>query len=489
MGALLFPTCGLVLYTGTMSGSDDTDDFDGSEAELAAPQTPTDEPLEQELETPPNLEEQAAAILQRNDRGAYTSPDGALYPHQWLWDSCFVAIGLRHLDIDRARTELASLIRGQWSNGMMPNIIFSDDPKYRTDRNYWRSWVNSHSPDDLATSGITQPPMLAEAVWQVGQSMNAAERRSWFRYMLPHITRYHEWLYSARDPHHEGLVLLLHPWETGLDNTPPWMTTLHEHLMPSWVRAIRWLHLEGVIGFFRRDRQHIPEGQRFSTLEILALFDAQRRLRRKAYHTTKILDHALFSIEDLTFNCIFIRANTRLQDIARTVHQRLPEELEQNMVKSEAALAELWDPYAKSYWSRDFITHQLLKQPSIASLMPLYAGTISKERATELVRTLENQNVFGPNFPVPSVPLDSPQFDPERYWQGPAWVNTNWLIIDGLKRFGYHDHAAALTESTLDMVKQSGFAEYFNPLTGGPLGTRNFSWTAALVIDLLHAKK
>jgi hypothetical protein len=466
----------------------DFDDFDGNKAELAPDDDPIDIAEEEAAEPVLSLEEQAAAILHKNDRGIYTSPDGALYPHQWLWDSCFVAIGLRHLNIDRARTELTSLIRGQWKNGMLPNIIFNTESKYRTDRNYWRSWINPHSPDDLATSGITQPPMLAEAVWQVGQSMNAAERRSWFRYMLPHIVSYHEWLYHARDPHGEGLVLLLHPWETGLDNTPPWMTQLHEHLMPSWVRAIRWAHLEGIIGFFRRDRHHIPAGQRFSTLEILALFDAQRRLRRKAYHTTKILDHALFSIEDLTFNCIFIRANAILCDIARTVRHQLPEELTANMAKSEAALAELWDPYAKTYWSRDFITHQLLKQPSIASLMPLYAGTISQERADELVRSLENQNVFGPNFPIPSVPLDSPQFDPNRYWQGPTWVNTNWLIIDGLKRFGYRDHAAALTESTLEMVTKSGFAEYFNPLSGKPLGAADFSWTAALALDLLHQK-
>jgi glycogen debranching enzyme len=84
------------------------------------------------------------------------------------------------------------------------------------------------------------------------------------------------------------------------------------------------------------------------------------------------------------------------------------------------------------------------------------------------------------------VPLDSPQFDPDRYWQGPTWVNTNWLIIDGLRRAGYPDHAAALTETTLDMVRRSGFAEYFDPTTGEPLGARNFSWTAALVLDLLN---
>jgi glycogen debranching enzyme len=83
------------------------------------------------------------------------------------------------------------------------------------------------------------------------------------------------------------------------------------------------------------------------------------------------------------------------------------------------------------------------------------------------------------------VPLTSPDFDPERYWQGPSWMNTNWLIMDGLDRYGYTDYVDALRETSLEMVERSGFAEYFDPNTGEPLGARNFSWTAALVLDLL----
>ncbi|MBP9852691.1 MAG: hypothetical protein QG629_761 [Patescibacteria group bacterium] len=444
------------------------------------------------IDTTPNtspLDEQAKTILDENYRGSYTVPAENLYPHQWLWDSCFIAIGLRHCDIDRAKTELRSLVRGQWANGMLPNMIFSDLPQYQNDRNYWRSWVSPDSPDGLATSGITQPPMLAEAVWQIGQKLPAPERRAWFKSMLPHIQAYHEWLYTERDPHNEGLVLLVHPWETGLDNTPPWMYELHEHSMPSWIRLVQTTHLDKIIGLFRRDSHYIPPGQRFSTIEILSLFDAQRRLRRKKYQTAKILDRGLFSIEDLSFNCIFIRANEHLRAIAKAVRHTLPGELLDNMKRTEKALDSLWDPYANTHWSRVFITHTLLKQSSIATFLPLYAGSISKDKAEKIVQHLENETKFGAPFAVPSVPLDSAQFDENRYWQGPTWVNTNWLIIDGLRRYGYNDHADALTESTLDMVAKSGFYEYFNPLTAEPLGARNFSWTAALVLDLLQTSE
>jgi glycogen debranching enzyme len=74
-----------------------------------------------------------------------------------------------------------------------------------------------------------------------------------------------------------------------------------------------------------------------------------------------------------------------------------------------------------------------------------------------------------------------------RYWQGPTWVNTNWLIIEGLLRYGFYAEAKAIKDTTLDMVAKSGFYEYFNPLTAEPAGADNFSWTAALAIDLLKS--
>lgn len=432
------------------------------------------------------LLEEAVAVLHANDHGHYTIPASRLYPHQWLWDSCFIAIGLRHIDIDRAKIEIMSLLRGQWSNGMLPSMIFAEGARYRQDRNLWQSWLSPFSPDDVITSGITQPPLLAEAVLRIGEKLSLAERRSWYKLVLPNVLAYHQWLYAERDPHGEGLVLQIHPWETGLDNTPPWMHELHEHLLPWWIRGIERLHLDKVINLFRRDGGWaISIGERFSTIEALAMFDTQRRLRRKNYNITRILDHSLFTIEDLAFNSIFIRANMQLRAIAKTIRYELPEDLLKRMELSTKTFEELWDPYTDQYYPRDFITHRLLKEPSIATLLPLYAGCISPERAAVLVKMLENEHLFGPAYPVPSAPLESSYFDPRRYWQGPTWFNTNWMIIDGLKRYGYRDHAAALSESTLELAENNGFAEYFNPLTGEPLGADNFSWTAALAIDLL----
>lgn len=433
-----------------------------------------------------SLKEAATKVLKDNSFDGYTMPAGALYPHQWLWDSCFTSIGLRHLEVERAQTELRSLLRGQWSNGMLPHMIFNDRPEFARDRRAWRSNVSPYAPYNVATSGITQPPVLAEAVAQVGQKLKLPERRSWYDEMWPSLLRYHDWIYNDRDPHGEGLALLIHPWETGLDNTPPWMAYLQDHQQPVWINLLHQTKLDTVVGMFRRDTRSVPANQRFTNFEVLALFSDQLRLRRKAYDISRILDHAMFAIEDLSFNSILIRANQNLRDIAKTIEEEIPDKLDKSMAKTEKAFDQLWDEQSGQYYSRDFVTHKWLRESSVATLLPLYAGHISKQRAESLLKHIEDPQQFGLSYPLPSVPRASAWFDPNRYWQGPSWININWMVIDGLRRYGFDDHAAVLTEVSLELVSRHGSYEYFNPHDGTPLGAENFSWTAALAIDLLE---
>lgn len=431
------------------------------------------------------LLEKAARVLKNNDRRLWTVPASDLYPHQWLWDSCFIAIGLRHLDIERAKTELISLLRGQWSNGMLAHIIFDNTEQYAGDRRQWRSWLSPYAPDNISTSGLTQPPMLAEAVARIGEKLKLTERRTWYKQMYGPLLAYHEWIYNERNPHGEGLAVLIHPYECGLDSTPPWLSELHKHSLPWWIAAIERLHLDKLINRLRRDTKYVPTEQRMSNIDALGYWAALRRLRRKAYNSEAIISRSLFAVEDLPFNCILIRANEHLKDIAKTIGRKLQPALLNNMEFTQKALEQLWDEPAGQYYSRSFVSHKLIEEPTIATLLPLYAGSISKERAKQLVGLLKNSKVFGARWPVPSVPLNSHDFNPIRYWQGPTWINTNWLIIDGLERYGFSKEAADLRERTLELVAKSGPSEYFNPKTGQPAGAQSFSWTAALVIDLL----
>ena len=86
-----------------------------------------------------SLNDQARDILRRNDRGGYTVPTDGLYPYQWNWDSVFAAWGFATFDLPRAWLELETLMAAQWSDGMVPHIIFhQSDPGYYPDPMFGR---------------------------------------------------------------------------------------------------------------------------------------------------------------------------------------------------------------------------------------------------------------------------------------------------------------------------------------------------------------
>lgn len=428
--------------------------------------------------------EYCISVLKQNDSGGWTRPAPHLYPHQWLWDSCFIAIGQRHYDVKRAQREIKNLFRGQWKNGMLPNTILS---KIDTNgKQLWHSEISKLSPKNYSTSGITQPPMVAEAVVKVGEKLKKADRIAWYKEVFPKLLAYHEWLYRERDPHAEGIVTLVHPWECGLDNTPAWMQEVYLNETPFWIKCIKAFKLHSLFNLVRSDTKFLPAYERIDAIDALNLFSNARQLRRKKYETRLILRHGSLAVEDLGFNAILIRANSLLAQIAIDIKADIPSWLIERFKKAPRSLELLWSPEKKQYFSRNFSTFELLDQPSIMTFLPLYSGVISKSRAHQLVGLLRSKE-WWLNYPVPSVPKSSKYFDDRRYWQGPSWFNTNWMIIQGLKHYGYLDEAHALAQRSIELVEKHGAYEYFSPLTGNPAGATSFSWTASLTIDLLYS--
>jgi glycogen debranching enzyme len=63
----------------------------------------------------------------------------------------------------------------------------------------------------------------------------------------------------------------------------------------------------------------------------------------------------------------------------------------------------------------------------------------------------------------------------------------NWLLWWSLLRAGEQERAQKMRRDALAQVAESGFAEYFEPFTGEPLGSPDQSWTAAVALDFLAA--
>lgn len=436
------------------------------------------------------LLEDARSVLAKNDMGDWTRPTSAgLYPHQWLWDSFFIAIGQRHYDLKRAMAEVRSPFRAQWKNGMVPHIIFSDAKGYHAGPEMWQSSKTTpNAPRDIETTGVTQPPVAAEAVVRIGEMLSPQQRRLWYAEMYPKILAWHQWFYRERDADGDGLVMVVLSWETGMDNSPPWMKIMHEDALSIRARFMKSTGFDKFLERFRKDTAVVPASERISTIDLHAVYSLIKSLRRLEYDGQKIIKRHRMQIVDLTLNCILIRANQHLAAIAKEIGKELPEDIKQAVNKAPEALATLWDEESQEYYSRNQLTGELIKEPSVSTFMPLYAQVLPKERVKTLLGHLHNPRTFGTPYPVPSAPLNSSYFKPHCYWQGPTWVDINWLIADGLERNGQKREAEGLRQKTLRMVGKGGMHEYFSPLDASKAGAPFFSWTAALTVDLLQRK-
>src|SRR5215207_1096702 len=134
------------------------------------------------------LAQRALAVLRDNAIGKATSPSRRLYPHQWSWDSACIAIGYARSSQRRAETELRSLFAGQWRNGLLPHIVFTEGARYFPGPEFWQPERSPDAPTAPRTSGIVQPPVHATAVWQVYRHAPDRERAAAFaRELLPKL--------------------------------------------------------------------------------------------------------------------------------------------------------------------------------------------------------------------------------------------------------------------------------------------------------------
>ncbi|MFC6726144.1 trehalase family glycosidase, partial [Halobium palmae] len=141
----------------------------------------------------------------------------------------------------------------------------------------------------------------------------------------------------------------------------------------------------------------------------------------------------------------------------------------------------LWNDDLATFVAYDRVGERQLPANSVAGLVSVYGGLPSEELFDALRGNLES-NFLAYDRACPSYAGEDVDLD--RYWRGPVWANTNWLLADGLRRYGATDLAARIERDTVELVEREGFREYFSPETGAGRGSDRFSWTAALYLDI-----
>lgn len=414
------------------------------------------------------VQHHAISVLRENDRGSYTVPTKGLYPFQWNWDSCFTAIGQAHYDIDRAWTEMETLFAHQWADGMVPHIIFHvEDDGYFPGADVWRSGKA------VPTSGITQPPVAGFALERLLQKSGADEAaRSRAEGLIGAIDRWHEWFYACRDPRGEGLVAIIHPWESGRDNSI------------DWDEVFARVPTEGVAPYTRRDTQHADPAHRPTKEQYDRYLWLVQHFRDLAWDNTKLHDASPFQIVDPGFNAILVRSCDALANVAAQLgHIEVAARNRALAQKGREALERLWSDRHGQYLCLDRTTGQLIDSPSIGGILTVFAG-IPRARAAAICATIEKEESKA-GFIVPSHSVFDSRFDAKRYWRGPVWLVVNYMIASGLEASGQTAMARRIIASSLELIALSGFAEYYDPIDGEALGGKTFTWTAAVVLEFI----
>ncbi|MEO1066565.1 MAG: trehalase family glycosidase [Pseudomonadota bacterium] len=421
-----------------------------------------------------DLDARAHEILTENDRGGYTIPTKGLYPFQWNWDSAFVALGFATFDQNRAWTEIESLLEGQWENGFLPHIVFRrDDPTYFPGPKEWGTAKHHWIP----TSGITQPPVLATVLRELFETGTPDLVRQRMKPLFPKVLAWHAWYHANRAVGNTGMVAIAHPWESGRDNLPDWDAPLGD------------VDISDLEPYERKDVTHVNQDMRPQQFD----YDRYVRLvhfgRDIGWDRDRMVEESPFWVADVGVTSILLRADRDLLALAQVLGDYAAiAQLEAWIAKGEEGIDRLWNDKVFAYTSYNIRRDTRADMVGGGTLLPFYAGVADPNRLDALFAHMDRW--WGRcEFGVPSFDPDHKKFDSIRYWRGPIWAVVNWLVARGLSDMGFEARAERVRSNTQTLIENAGFRENFCPATGVGCGGHDFSWTAAIWLNLQHQNR
>lgn len=398
-----------------------------------------------------------------------TPPDRKHYPHTFLWDGAFVAIVRAHYgDTDQARVEIEEILSGQKENGMIPNMKFG--PGRGLDPERWFTFL-----DRKTSSDYTQPPVLAQAAQAVYASYKreGEERKgqNFLKATYEPLKAYYDYWAHTRMDSGSNLVAIIHPHETGRDSDP-------------------------TFDFSKRFRMSNPQrmvARKMNTaLDYAGSLHLGRKMKQVAWEPEKARD--IFWVKDVMVNAIYAQNLLSMAEIAKIAgYENYSEEFIARSQQVEHGIhTEMWNPDSQTYHAvhKD---RKKLPEITVSNVFPLILANVPKDRAEAILQLLENPDFFNTRYPVSSVPVSSEKYDPSfmeaRLWRGPTWINTNWLIFEGLllqrerfkddPEFAQRLNAKALHIATasIELVRTQGYREFYHPESGRGMRVEDFAWS------------
>ena len=354
----------------------------------------------------------------------FCPPNPTVYPHQWLWDSCFHTIAWAALGDRRGVTELGSCLRGQLPSGFVPHMRYLGPTVDR-----------GPLPD---RSSYTQPPIYAHAARVLHEAGFTLPVET-----LPAIGRALEWLWRDRRTD-DGLVYLVHPWESGADDSPRW---------DSW------------IGLDSYDRDSYRDVDRRLVTDTVYDDDGAARWSHS------------FVAAPAAFNALVAHA---FGELAHLTDDSMWADRSAELAASIDRL--LWHDESGLWQDRAIVGGgSSVAVPTLDGALPLLV-TDDAEKASRVLDQLLDPARFAAPYGLRYVWADHPRYDPDAYWRGPAWPQLNYLVWVAARRWGRDDLAAEIAGWSRAAAVRSGFAEFWNPETGAGRGAIPQGWAALAAV-------
>ena len=343
----------------------------------------------------------------------------------YTWDTAFAAILAGIQDRNAAYASILSIFDEACESGLIPNHTFETNKSY--DR--------------------TAPPVLAYCVLKLYRQFG---ERELLECTFDKLLKWVDWLKQCRATHGNGpLELGSNPYPEGV--FVPQLEIEHS----ATLQGAKW-----------------ESGLDNSPMYDDATYD-------EITHTMRLADIGL--------NSLYAASIWAVSEMAQILGKvELASELSARYKRHKELInREMWDEKAGIYCNR-YRDGRLSNRYSPTSFYPLMAGIATEERAERMVREhLLNEAEFWGEYVIPSISKSDPAFtetvgadcphggkwEPGGYWRGRIWGPMNFLVSEGLKRYGFHDAAYELAKKSLALFmkewnEKNHIHENYNALTG-----------------------
>lgn len=387
-----------------------------------------------------------------SDNTDFTSPCDLIHPFRWNWDNAFYALGIFMYNKKKAINEINKIFERQLPNGMIPHIFFL--PNSHTYYTYPHILESNGKPP---VSCISQPPILSTIIWYM--IVLGLHNKSVVHVYFNRLMYYHKWFIENRDPYNNGLISILHPWESGRDNSPDWIDALND------------IHLDNSL-----NKDEIKQNENYNRYMQIILKNEELD-----WNSKEIYNNGLFNVCDPGIQFMFIRACKDLYKMAIWLERTDCYELLNQWIDIYSTNCDkLWCNQLNTYTTLNIKTIELYKGISPASMLYAYADVGTQFQRHKMLEHSKRILHFS-KYSFPTHDPYSNKYQLNKYWQGPVSSILNFIVALGMAHIHESELAHNIKTHTIQLIENDGFYKYFDPLQGLGLG-ENESWTACIYL-------